>query len=74
MNIIRQVAPAGAPLIADFIVDDDGSITKIKIHPVIGEKVLAEMPPFPYDRELIEEAQERIRKNPDNFNLPKLDN
>ena len=74
MNIIRHVTPAGMPIIADFIVDDDGSITKIKIHPVIGSLVLAELPSAIYDDEIIEEAEERIRKNPDKFNLPKLDN
>ncbi len=74
MNIIRQVTPAGAPLIADFIVDDGGKVNKIKIHPVIGSLVLAELPPAIYDDEIIEDAEERIRENPDKFNLPKLDN
>mgnify|MGYP003149214509 CR=1 FL=1 len=74
MNIIRQVTPAGVPIIADFIVDDGGKVKEIKIHPVIGSLVLAELPPAIYDDDIIEEAEERIRKNPDNFNLPKLDN
>ena len=74
MNVIRHVAPAGMPVITDFIVDDEGNVNEIKIHPVIGSMVLAELPPLPYDDEIMEEAEERIRKNPDKFNLPELDN
>ena len=74
MNIIRHVTPAGMPVIADFIVDDGGKVNKIKIHPVIGSLVLAELPPAIYDNEIIEDAEARIRENPDKFNLPKLDN
>ena len=72
MNIIRHISPAGLPVIADFTIDDEGCVTEMKVHPVMGKTIMTALHSHPFDDEIIEETQDSIQDHPEMFNLPNL--